>query len=51
MLKLNFDAALSNKLVEILIVRDKLKIENEAKLMDVEDIKVIMEAVGPETSV
>jgi len=43
--------ALSNKLVEMLILRDQLKIENEAKLVDVEDIKVIMEAVGPETSV
>jgi len=43
--------ALSNKLVEILIVRDQLKIENEAKLIEVEDIKAIMEAVGPETSV
>jgi len=28
-----------------------LKIENEAKLIEVEDIKAIMEAVGPETSV
>lgn len=42
---------LSNELVDLLMIREQLKTENEAKIVDIDDIKAIIKAVGPETSV
>ena len=41
---------LSNELVDLLMSRDQLKTENESKVVDIDDIKAILAAVGPETA-
>ncbi|XP_076806168.1 uncharacterized protein LOC143449742 isoform X2 [Clavelina lepadiformis] len=42
---------LNDKLMGLLLARDDLQTEQDAKLVDVEDAKAVMNAVGPETTV
>ena len=43
-----FCSALNEELMSLLVVRDDLQIEQDAKLVDVEDAKTL---IGPETTV
>lgn len=43
--------ALNSELMLILETRDELKMEQDAKLIDVEDMKAMMSVTGPETTV
>lgn len=43
--------ALNSELKDILEVRDELRTEQDAKLVDVEDMKAMMSLSGPETTV
>ena len=43
--------ALNEELMMQLIARDDLQTEQDAKLIDVEDAKTMLNAMGPETTV